>query len=195
MSLNHALLGQLAAAINIIGFLPYLISIFKGKTKPNRATYLIWFVVNSITFLSYAASGAHDTLWILGSYIVIALIIFILSLSKGVGGTNTLDLFCIASALFGLILWFITKNPLTALYLNIGIEFLGFVPTIKKSYLLPKTEDTLAWNLALVGSFVNLFAIEKWDFHIYLYPIFVLVMDILVSTLLLFPKVRFKLKK
>ena len=35
----QGLLGQLAGTISFLGFVPYIIEIVQGKTRPNRATW------------------------------------------------------------------------------------------------------------------------------------------------------------
>jgi hypothetical protein len=50
--------GQLAGAISFLGFVPYIIEIAQGKTRPNRATWWIWAVVGAMLCASSYASGA-----------------------------------------------------------------------------------------------------------------------------------------
>ncbi len=188
---SHAVVfGQLAGGLAFLSFFPYLHSILKGKTKPQRATFAIWSVVNIVTFLSYFASGARETIWVALVYAIFQIVIFLLSFKYGVGGSSRLDIVCLLGAATGVFLWIITKNPLTALYLSIFVEFLGLVPTIKKSYIYPKTENTLSWSIASFGSFLNLFAITSFKPEIALYPIYLFLGDIVVVLLLVLPNFR-----
>ena len=56
------------------------------------------------------------------------------------GGWSKSDLICFLIALIGIISWQITKNPTLALYYAVAADFTGFVPTLIKTYRLPKTE-------------------------------------------------------
>lgn len=187
--------GRVAGLLALISFIPYIRSILKGETKPERATFAIWSVVNFVTLFSYFASGARETIWVPFVYCIFQVVIFLLSFKHGMGGFNKLDIICLSGAAIGVFLWISTKNPLTALYLSIFVEILGFIPTFKKSYLYPQTENTLAWSIAIVAAFLNLFAINSLKPEIIIYPIYLLLGDGSVAFLLLFPKVRIKLSK
>lgn len=52
-----AVLGIAAGIVSIAGFIPYVASVFRGETKPNRASWWIWAVVGSVLFAGYVAQG------------------------------------------------------------------------------------------------------------------------------------------
>ncbi len=187
---SSAIIGQIAGLLSLISFIPYLLSIIKGDTKPERATFAIWTVVSFILLLSYLASGATDTIWIPLAYTTFQTVVFILSFKYGMGGLNKLDIACLTGAVIGIILWIITKNPTTTLYISIFLEVLGFIPTFKKSYLYPKTENTLSWSIAAIASTLNLLAVTSFRPEIFLYPIYLFLSDGGMAILLLFPKLR-----
>lgn len=112
------------------------------------------------------------------------IIIFILSFKYGVGGYNYLDVVCLVGAGLGLLLWWLTNNPELALYLNIFVDALGFIPTYKKAYLQPETENRLSWNLGAGSTMINLFAIDTWKLSIVLYPVYLVIFNSVVPILL-----------
>ncbi len=191
--MNQGLIGQIAGFIALVSFVPYFLSILRGETKPQRVTFAIWSFVNIVTLLSYFAAGARETIWILFVYAIFQIVVFILSLKYGMGGFNKLDIACLGGATLGILLWAITKNPLTALYITIFVEFLGWIPTAKKVYLIPTTENTLSWSIASIAALLNLFALTSLRPQISLYPIYLFLGDFIIAFLLLFPKLRFKL--
>jgi hypothetical protein len=180
---HAALLGKLAGFVSLLALIPYIRSILKGKTKPNRASWFIWAVVSTVLLASYHYSGATTTIWLAATFALIPIIISIFSIKYGVGGYEKLDIVCLVGAVTGLILWKLTSNPQTALYLNIAMDVLGFLPTIKKSYLQPETENTTAWLIALVANIVNVLALTTWQFKIAFYPIYLLFMNFIVALL------------
>jgi hypothetical protein len=186
--------GVTAGIIDFVSFIPYILSILKGKTKPSRTSFGIWSVVSTTLLASYFASGARNTIWFILSYTIMQFVVFALSFKCGMGGLSKLDILCTAGAFIGIALWIITKNPLTALYISLTVEVIGFLPTFRKSYLHPHTENTLSWSLCTVGAIVNLFAITSYALNIALYPFAILACDALVASLLLFPR-RFRSEK
>jgi hypothetical protein len=187
MSSIHSYLGIVAGIVTLLGFPPYIRSILQHKTKPHRATYGIWSVVGIVTAAGYIASGARTTIWVGVIYAILTTVIFLMSFKYGVGGIAKLDIICLIGALIGIILWISTKNPLTALYIGVAIEFLGTVPTFKKAYFQPETEDTLAWVIDNIGAFINLFALTSFSLHLLIYPLWNIIGGTAVTILLLRP--------
>jgi hypothetical protein len=107
------------------------------------------------------------------------------------GGFGKLDIICLGGAIAGIVGWLITDNPAVALYLSVGAEFLGYVPLFKKAYVQPETENTLSWVIGLIAACLNLFALTTLQPNIALYPIYVVVSDGLVVTLLIISRRRF----
>lgn len=177
--------GSLATFLAIIQVIPYILSIFKGRTKPSRSSYTIWLANESVLVLSYLASGASTTL---GLYIILlfnSLLIFILSLKYGVGGLKPMDLVCMSFATLAIILWVTTNNASLAVYACLASSIIGYIPTIKKSYNKPQTEDKLSWVLYVLATLFNVFAINSLNPAIFLPPLLSLVMSATVLFLLL----------
>ena len=75
-------LGIIAGLIALSAYLVYVISIFRGGSKPNRATWWIWSFMGLILALSYQFSGASNTIWVPYVEFLGPLIIAILSINS-----------------------------------------------------------------------------------------------------------------
>src|ERR1700730_15252856 len=106
------LLGQLAGVISLFGFVPYIMEIVRGKTRPNRATWWIWTMVGAMLCASYYASGARHTIWVPISYVVGPLVTALLSVKYGEGGSGRFDRFCLGSTLLSLLAWWLARSAL-----------------------------------------------------------------------------------
>lgn len=179
-------IGKLAGILSFVAFILYYISIYRGRTRPNRATWFVLTVVGVLIAISYYATGARNTLWIPIAYTIGPLIVFLLSLKYGEGGWTPFDRFCLFGCLISIILWKIAHSPEITLFLNILIDFFGILPTIKKSYFDPLSEDTLAWSVTVLASVLNIFAVETWTFSIGVYPVYMLFFNGMILALLLF---------
>ena len=178
--------GILAGTLSGIAYLLYIIRTIKGPTKPNRATWWILTLVGLIILASYYREGARETIWVPLAYVVGPLVIAFLSLRYGEGGWEGLDKWCLVGALCGAGLWAISGSALTALLVNIGVDFLGIIPTIKKAYLRPAGEDKTAWALEAIACWLNLGAIKIWTFSIWVYPVYLAVANGLIALLLIY---------
>ncbi|MFA5773250.1 MAG: hypothetical protein WC908_01080 [Candidatus Paceibacterota bacterium] len=183
------ILGIVAGVVAFSAYIVYIVSILKGKTKPNRATWWIWAFMGFVLALSYYFSGAENTVWVPIVEFIGPLSIAILSLKYGEGGLkNKTDIICMAGALISVLLWIIFNNPVIALVTNLAIDSFAIIPTIKKSYLRPEGEDFWAWFGTGLADSLNMFAVEKFTFAILIYPIYMLVSDLIIIFILLLRK-------
>ena len=181
----HFIFGILAAASSVTAICFYVSSILRHETKPNRATWIIWNITNIILLTSYFSVGARATIFLPVVYFINALIVLFLSFRYAVSSWSRLDFLTIFIAGCSLLVWFITKNPLTALLMNLTMDASGYLPTIKKAYIEPSSESRLAWSLIFLGTCFNLFAINHFSFGIIIYPIVMFSMNgIMIGTLL-----------
>lgn len=193
MSNWQTAIGIVAGFVSIICFVPYIITIFQGKTRPNRASWWIWAINGSILCASYYSAGASNTIWALICAVIAQFAISILSLKYGEGGWNRFDRSCLIGAGISILLWWLFSSPLLAIIFTLTIDVLGALPTIKKSYYEPEKEDLLTWILYVVASILNLLAIEQWSFVILAPPLYVFCVNAVIVLLLLRRKVGFHL--
>lgn len=178
------IIGFSAGLLEFWAFILYYISILNGKTRPNRATWFVLTVVGVLIVMSYYASGARDTLWVPISYAVGPFIAFLLSLKYGEGGFTPFDRFCLLACLVSIVFWKISHSPAMTLFANLLIDFFGLLPTIRKAYLDPKSEDRAAWSVTSLSNFLNILAVGSWTFVIGFYPVYMFLVNGLVTTLL-----------
>jgi len=186
LPMEQPALGLLAGIIGFLAFVPYILDTLNHRTKPNKATWIIWAVLGMIIAASYWSAGARDTAWTPIAYAIGIVAVAALSLRFGERGWTALDRACLAGAGFGLALWWITNEPVFALYLTTAVDAIGAIPTISKAYSKPETESRAAWALFLVANSLNLLAINEWTMTIALYPIYVFILSLAMVMLILF---------
>lgn len=191
----RSLFGQVAGIVSFAAYILYYISIVRGRSRPNRATWVILTVVGVLIAASYYASGARDTMWVAIAYTIGPLIAAILSFKYGEGGTTKLDIFCLVACAFSVVLWILSENPMYTLIINIAIDFLGILPTLTKSYIDPESEDAVAWSVTTLSNGLNLFAIGAWTVSIALYPVYMIIVNGLVTVFILRKYCTFLSKK
>ena len=186
------LLGHSATVVGTIGFIWYGVSIYRGETKPSRMT---WFILTAIATIVAIVNLEMQATTTLGLYIMSAfgsLIIFLLSLSRGVGGWDTHDKIALAGVTLAIGAWFIVGNPFISLLIALSFDFWGLYPTIVKVAYDPASEAWLPWVITLMSSVLNLAAINIMTLpdnflNVGLSPVYYLVIDGLVTSLILLP--------
>lgn len=168
----HVLLGRLSGLLSLAGFIPYVIAILRGKTRPSLATWGIWAGVGAILCASAWAAGARASIWTPVSYALGPSVVTLFALRYGERGLSRFDLGCIAAAAASLLLWYLAETPLVALLINIVIDLVGALPTLRKTWHDPDSEDRLSWGLFCAANLVNLAAIERWRFAEAVYPVY-----------------------
>lgn len=165
----------------------YFIAILKGQAKPHRTTRLVFLVISTVTTFSLFVQGNQVAVWLAGISMLQSLIIFSLSIKYGMGGWSKLDIFCLFTALVGITAWQLTQNPIIALYFAIGADFIGIVPTLMKTFHYPKTEVWTFYFLDVCAGICNLLATEKLVFDQYLYPFYIIVVNLIMVLLVVRP--------
>ena len=174
------MIGIIAGAIKLIGFIPYIISIVRGRTKQSKASWFVWMVLTWIFAVSYWQSGARNTLWVPIAAMFATTLVALLSIKYGERGWTSFDKKCLVAATFGLLLWWIFDNPLLAVLTSLTVDIIGALPTMRKVWKNPGSEDKISWTIFIASSVVNVFAIEQWVFAVAVYPVIMLISDSII---------------
>ncbi len=169
--------GYIAGILSAISYVPYVRDIFKGITRPERASWLIWSVLGSIAFFSQLAKGATDSLWLTGVQTFGVLLVFLLSIKFGIGGLTKRDVIALIAAGAGIILWYLTKEAAVALFITIAIDAVGGVLTVIKSYEDPSSETISTWLLSGSAGIFAAIAVGKPDVVLLAYPLYILLIN------------------
>ncbi len=168
-----AFLGIGSAILNTAGTIPYLRDIFRHKTKPERATWWIWFMLSLIAFSAQWAAGARWSLFMTGAQVAAVGTIAVLSVHFGYGSFQRKDLVSILVAIMGITLWGFTRQPLLALLIVVGIDLVALWLTIVKTWQAPLTETLINWILASGSGVLGILAVGELNFTKLIYPIYI----------------------
>ena len=169
---SQDLIGKVAGAIGLLAFIPYLLSTARGRTRPNRASWLIWTLVGGVLAASFYATGGGTSIWVPLSYVVGPIVTLGFALRYGEGGWSRFDGLCLLGAVLSFGLWLASGSPFAALLTSIAIDAFGVVPTARKAWRDPDSEDPLAWSLFLLANSLNLAAVPTWTLEVALLPIY-----------------------
>lgn len=157
-------------ALTIVGYTPYIIDIFKGKTKPHALT---WFTVSTTAFIAYALQvegGAGVGAWSMLFVSVLCVLIFLLSLKYGTRDIKKVDIFFLFVSLAALYLWLKIEQPVLSILLITTAEVLAYFPTIRKSWNDPHSETLVFYEISTIRHSLVLLAVEKLNLLTALYP-------------------------
>jgi len=175
-------LSLLSGILQVAGFFPYGYATIKGRTKPAKASWLIWAVLDTITLVGmYAANSLNGQIIgaVVGVWVIVAL-----AFNYGKPGWAMLDVVCLAGGAFGIALWQMFDNPTLAIVTSLTVVAIGAIPTITNAFVHPEEEDRIAWLLYTLAAVAAIFAIPKWDLDNAAQPITFFVVEAIMMWLL-----------
>jgi hypothetical protein len=190
---NTQIFGLLSGIFALLSFLPYIRSIKKGKTKPERSAWWIWSFLMIVALLLQKSQGAKWSLLLTVSLLLGNLAVAILSLKKGYGRFKLYDAVALLVAVGCVILWRITNNSLLALALIISVDCLGNILVINKSWKAPYSENLGAWMLGFPGAIFGLMATGNFYSQKAIFPAYLVLIN-LVTISSIFERRRWRKK-
>ncbi|MEQ5871784.1 hypothetical protein J4E08_18040 [Sagittula sp. NFXS13] len=170
--------GLISGALSAVAFLPYTYATLKGRCRPQRASWLIWMVLGSISLFSQWVEGAQASLWFAAVQVMGAGLVAILSIRHGAGSfVSRQDGAILTLAGAGLVTYFLTDTAAYALAITIAISALGGVATVIKAFNAPDSEAISAWVAGTVGSFFAILAVIPPVPLLLAYPVYMLGMN------------------
>jgi hypothetical protein len=172
-------IGLIAVALGIIGAIPYIRDIFRGKTKPHLFPNLIWAVVTTLAFFGQTAGGAGPGAWTTGVMAIITTVFLLLSIKHGTKDITKTDVFFLVIGLLAIIPWWLTDDPTISVIIATIIDICGFSPTIRKTINDPGSETLSSWVLNCIRHGLSLFALTQFTTVTYIYPLALFIMNII----------------
>lgn len=177
-----AVIGALIASAG--GFY-YLYETIRGKTQPNRITWLLWGLLPMITFVAQRVQGVEGLSWVSFAAGFTPLLVVAASFlnKKAYWKTQPLDYALMGAALLGVILWAITKEPNLAILFALLADIFASIPTIIKSLKHPETESWVAYAISSVGFGVAILAVPVFNFQNSAFVIYLFSVQIILTVL------------
>lgn len=166
-----AFLGILSGLVFIAADLPYIRDIVRGKTQPHRTSWLIFFILNCVNVANQYASGATNSLWLVIASALLTFIIFVMSIKRGVGGLEKLDIVSLLGAVTGLLLWVVLDTPFASTVCNLSVVTIALIPTLKKAYHSPNSETHITWLIASFSGLLAALSVGAWNYQLLVLPL------------------------
>ncbi|MEO5628004.1 MAG: hypothetical protein ABIQ89_03895 [Candidatus Saccharimonadales bacterium] len=163
-------LAIVSVIMSLVAYVFYFRDIFAGKTKPHAFSWLVWTSLTAIAFAGQVSDNAGPGAWVTGVTAFVSFFIFLLAAYKGEKTITKSDKLSLLGAALALVLWFLTNSPLLSIVLITVIDFLGFLPTIRKSYHKPHEETLVTFALSGLKFVLAIIALENYSLVTWLYP-------------------------
>lgn len=159
----------------------YLISTIQGKVQPNKVTWLLWALSPMISVIATISATGFD--WaILPVFMAgfMPMLVFIASLfnKSAYWQLNLLDYLCGIVAIFAIIIWHLTNDPILAIIFSILSDAIASVPTLHKAWFYPNSEAPIYYMGGVFSSTTGILAATThWSFSTASFPIYLLILN------------------
>lgn len=165
------ILGGIAVALGLLGYVFYIRGIIQGKVKPHFFSWFVWMLLTAIAFIAQVIEGGGPGAWVTGVTAVMSLGFAIVGLRSS---SRTLiaksDWFYFVAALLAIPPWYFTGDPLWSVIIITVIDAVAFAPTFRKAYHHPDTENGWTYTLSGIKFIFGLAALSTFTVTTALYP-------------------------
>ena len=173
----------IGAAIGSLGGFYYLVETIRGKTKPNRVTWLLWGLFPMIIFAAQRAQGVEGLSWASFAAGFTPFLILLASFinKEAYWKTEPRDYVLMGAAIAGIVLWALTDDPNLAIVFSLVADVFAGLPTFIKAYRYPETESWVAYAISTFGFGLSILAIQTYSFETSAFVIYLFAMNGLLA--------------
>lgn len=185
----HENWGYVAAVINILGVITYLVATVRGTARPNRVTWFVLSIAPIVAFasmLSKEVSLAQSAMTLSAGLSPLMIFVTTFFVKHPAWKIERFDLVCGALAIAGIFLWWMTGEGNVAIAFSILADGLAFLPTLIKGYKYPETESPWAFIIGTFACILAVLTISTWDFQHFGFPIYLVIANALAVLFIYF---------
>lgn len=150
----------------------------KGKYRPSIYSRFIWFLLAINSLLGVAAlHNRSGSVALAGTQALGAVIMLVASLKYSERIFGLTEKICSILLAISAIVWIVGNSPLTNLVIGLSAHFIGGIPTIKRAWREPASEDLLFWLFFVIAGVIALVTADKSHIGNYLYAMYFVIFD------------------
>lgn len=167
-----------SAALGLIGSVRYAVATLGGSARPNLVTWSLWAAAPLIGFLAQLDAGvglpAVQTLAAgVGPLVVVASGLVSRHHRARIG---PFDVGCAAVAALALAVWLGLGQAPLAVFVAVAADAIAALPTLRKAWHDPDSENLLFYVLVGVGATITLLTISSWEPSAWAFAAYMLVL-------------------
>jgi hypothetical protein len=185
----------LALALAAFGGYGYVRDTWRGVTSPNRVTWSLWGLEGVLAFgveiQQHVGLASLMTLMLGLGPCVVVLASF--RNPQSAWRIDGFDVVCGVISLAGLAFWAFVHEPTVALVAFVGADQVAALPTVRKSWLVPRTESPRVFIMGSLNCGITILTLKFFSTAGALFPGCVVVTDLVLAVLIVAqvgPRVR-----
>jgi hypothetical protein len=172
----------IAALATLVAAIAYIRSMFKGQTKPNRVTWLMWTVAPfTAAFAAFSSGVTWAAVPVFMSGFSPFLILLASFLNKrAYWKLSAFDYACGALSALALVLLYVTENPNVVIVFAIFSDAIAATPTLRKAWSHPQTESRWPFVVGIFSPLTSFLVAMDWTFSEIGFPAYLVAINILL---------------
>jgi hypothetical protein len=170
----------LSVVFSFFGGFSYIRDTLKGKTKPNRVSFLLWSLAPLIGAAAQLKAGVGWAVLPIFLAGLTPLIIFFVSFvnKNSYWKLTLLDYVCGVLSLTALVFYLTSDLIILTIVFAILADLFAGIPTIVKSWKNPESESPLLYILSSFGNIIGLLVVKDWTFAAYGFGIYLILINL-----------------
>ena len=175
----------LGAAVVVLGQALYVVDTLRGRTQPNRVTWLLWAAAPLLAFAVEVDDHVGIIALMTFMYGFGPLVVFAASFvnRRSVWALGRLDYVCGVLSVAGTIGWLVTRQGLVALAASVVADALAGFPTMVKSWRHPETESASAYVAGFVSAVITLLTVKHASVTVVTFPLYIAIVTLVAVAL------------
>jgi hypothetical protein len=184
----------LGAVITLGGGAGYALDTLRGRTQPNRVSWVMWTLAPLVAFAAEIVQHVGLEALLTFAVGIGPLLVVVASFvdPRAYWQLTGFDVGCGLLSVTALALWAVTGKGDVAIALSIAADLFAAIPTIRKAYRHPESESANAFVAGALGAGITLLTIKprSWAFASYAFPVYILLGASAVSVLIIASRPR-----
>lgn len=164
----------LGAALSMVGTLSYALLTVRGEVRPNRLSWFLWAAASLTGFGAQLDDGVGLSAVLTFSMGAGPAVVFLASFANrsSYWRLTFADLLCGIASVLALAIWLALDDPQTAVLFAVLGDLAAAIPTFRKAWSAPGTENPLVFGLVAVNGIITLLTITVWDPAVWAFPVY-----------------------
>ncbi len=171
----------LYALIVLFGTASYGVGVYqmlRGEYAPSLFSRSVWLLLAMNSFAGVLFSN-HSTssLLLAGIFLAGNIAMTITSYYKGTKSFGQLEQVCIILLVVSGMVWLLFDAPVINLSISLFAHFIGGVPTLRRVWRKPGSENTAFWALFFMASVLSVHASDTMSLEAIIFPLYYVIFD------------------
>lgn len=176
----------LGAVIGLVGSVRYAVATVRGRTEPNRVTWFLWAAAPLIGFFAQLDSdiGLPSVLTLSAGLGPLTVLLASFINRRSTARVSVFDLACGTVSGIAIVVWLALGEAPLAVLFAVGADAVGAVPTVRKAWRNPDSENAVFYVLVGVNASITLLTLVHWRPETWAFAAYMLTLSLTMTTII-----------